>query len=51
MAITKDDIMAQLRTVNDPELHKDLVTLNMIKKASYCDGLVDITVELSWTSS
>ena len=47
MAITKDDIMAQLRTVNDPELHKDLVTLNMIKKASYCDGLVDITVELT----
>ncbi|MDQ6834276.1 MAG: iron-sulfur cluster assembly protein, partial [Chloroflexota bacterium] len=23
--------MAALRTVDDPELHKDLVTLNMIK--------------------
>ena len=27
MAVTKQQIIDQLRTVNDPELHKDLVTL------------------------
>ena len=38
MAVTKQQILDQLRTVNDPELHKDLVTLNMVKNVAYCDG-------------
>ncbi|KAF5037503.1 Iron-sulfur cluster carrier protein [anaerobic digester metagenome] len=31
MAFTKEDVMNALRTVNDPDLHRDLVTLNMIE--------------------
>ena len=45
--ITKDQVMAALRTVQDPELHKDLVTLNMIKNVAVRDGHVKIGVELT----
>ncbi|MCH8967904.1 MAG: iron-sulfur cluster carrier protein ApbC [Planctomycetes bacterium] len=45
--VTKEDVLDQLRTVNDPELHKDLVTLNMIKNVAICDGLVKVHVELT----
>ena len=47
MPITKDQIIDQLRTVQDPELYRDLVTLNMVKKVAYCDGHVDIQIELT----
>ncbi|MCC7192646.1 MAG: Mrp/NBP35 family ATP-binding protein [Phycisphaeraceae bacterium] len=47
MPITKDQIIDQLRKVNDPELHRDLVTLNMVKKVAYCDGHVDLNIELT----
>src|SRR3954469_5241858 len=39
--------MAALRTVNDPELHKDLVTLNMIKDVVIEGSTVGVTVELT----
>ncbi len=44
---TKEQIFDVLRTVNDPELHKDLVTLNMIKNVAVCDGNVRVAVELT----
>ncbi len=47
MAITKDQIIEQLRKVNDPELHRDLVTLNMVKHVAYCDGVASVTIELT----
>jgi ATP-binding protein involved in chromosome partitioning len=47
MAISKDAIIDTLRTVNDPELHRDLVSLGMVKNASYCDGVVGLTIELT----
>ncbi len=47
MAITKEQITDRLRTVNDPELHKDLVTLNMVKAVSIESGKVDLTIELT----
>ena len=47
MPVTKEDIIRQLRTVQDPELFKDLVTLNMVKKVAYCDGIVDLNIELT----
>ncbi len=47
MSVTKDQIYDRLRTVNDPELHRDLVTLNMVKSVAVCEGLVSITVELT----
>jgi len=36
-----------LKTVNDPELHKDLVTLGMIKHAEIEGSIAKITVELT----
>ena len=47
MAISKEQIIDKLRTVNDPELHRDLVALNMVKKVAVCDGYVDVAIELT----
>ncbi len=48
MAIpTQDQVMNQLRTVNDPELHKDLVSLNMVKEVTIKGSLVVVHVELT----
>lgn len=46
-AITTDQILAQLRQVIDPDLHKDLVTLNMIKDVQVDGPRVRFTVELT----
>ncbi len=45
--VTQDAVMAALRTVDDPELHRDLVTLNMIKNVVIEGGTVGVTVELT----
>lgn len=45
--ITREQVLQQLRTVNDPELHKDLVTLNMIKDVSVDGTRVRVHVELT----
>lgn len=47
MPLSKEQIIDALRTVNDPELHKDLVTLNMVKNVAVDGSAVDITVELT----
>ncbi len=47
MAISKEQIIDQLRTVNDPELHKDLVTLDMVKDVAIDAGRVSVTIELT----
>ncbi|HAI10841.1 MAG TPA: sodium:proton antiporter [Phycisphaerales bacterium] len=47
MSVTKEQVMEQLKTVMDPELGKDLVTLKMIKNVALCDGQAKITVELT----
>ena len=39
--------MGQLKKVQDPELHQDLVTLNMVKQVQIADGQVCITIELT----
>jgi len=46
-AISKDQVLQQLRTVNDPELHKDLVSLNMVKHVAIEGPRVRIHVELT----
>ncbi len=46
-AITREAVLEQLRTVNDPELHRDLVTLNMIKEVGIDGGRVHVHVELT----
>jgi ATP-binding protein involved in chromosome partitioning len=46
--LTKDSAIGALRTVIDPELFKDIVTLNMVKDLKVADGnAVEVTVELT----
>ncbi|MFT3787567.1 MAG: P-loop NTPase [Tepidisphaeraceae bacterium] len=47
MSITQDQALAALRTVQDPELFKDIVTLNMVKDVKVDAGVVTLTVELT----
>ena len=45
--ITEEQVRVQLRTVNDPELHKDLVSLNMVKRIAIDGSRVLIDIELT----
>ena len=47
MALTQDQVLAALRTVQDPELFKDIVTLGMVKDIRVDGNNVDVTVELT----
>jgi ATP-binding protein involved in chromosome partitioning len=47
MVINKEQIHEQLRQVMDPELHRDIVSLGMVKKVAYCDGVAAIGIELT----
>ncbi len=46
-SVSRDAIMAALSKVQEPELHKDLVTLNMIRDLSIEDGKVTFTILLT----
>ena len=45
--VTKEAVVAALSKVQDPELHKDLVTLNMIKDIQVDGSKVSFTIELT----
>jgi ATP-binding protein involved in chromosome partitioning len=45
--ITREAVLEALRAVHDPELHKDIVTLNMTKDVEVRDGVVSLTVVLT----
>ncbi len=45
--LTPDLVTQALRTVNDPELHKDLVTLEMVKGISIEGNAVTVGIELT----
>ncbi len=47
MPVSKEQVIDQLRKVNDPELGRDLVSLNMVKQVAVCDGHVRINIELT----
>src|SRR5918993_1925527 len=47
MALDRDQIMAALRTVKDPELFKDIVPLNMVKDVRVDGSHVHVHVELT----
>lgn len=47
MPLTVDEVWAALRTVNDPDLGKDLVTLQMVKKVESDLSGVRLTIELT----
>jgi metal-sulfur cluster biosynthetic enzyme len=45
--ITEEGVLEALRKVNDPELHRDLVSLGMVKEIKVAGGAVAVTVELT----
>ena len=45
--VSKEQVIQALSKVQDPELRKDLVTLNMIKDVNVDDGRVAFTIELT----
>ena len=47
MALDRELVMAALRRVIDPELGKDIVTLNMVKNVAIDGTAVQVTVELT----
>lgn len=47
MPLTNQHIHDALRTVNDPELHRDLVSLNMVKDVQLTGDSVRLTIELT----
>ncbi len=46
-SITREQVLDQLRTVDDPELHKDLVTLDMVKDVEIDQTRVRVHLELT----
>ena len=46
-AVDQGKILAALSRVNDPELHRDIVSLGMVKNLAVRDGNVSFTVELT----
>ncbi len=47
MSVTREQVLDALRTIQDPDLHKDIVTLNFVKEVRIQGGEVDFTVELT----
>ena len=47
ISITQENILNLLRTVQDPDLHRDLVALNMVKEIKVVGNDVSITIELT----
>lgn len=47
MKVTEKDVLKALSTVQDPDLKKDLVTLEMIKDLKVNDSQISFTVELT----
>jgi ATP-binding protein involved in chromosome partitioning len=45
--VTQEAVLAALSKVQEPELHKDLVTLNMIRDIEITGSKVDFTVMLT----
>jgi ATP-binding protein involved in chromosome partitioning len=47
VTITEETILNALRVVKDPDLHKDIVTLNMIRDVTICGGIVSFRFVLT----
>jgi ATP-binding protein involved in chromosome partitioning len=47
MALSREQVLSALRTVQDPELFKDIVTLGMVKDIVVNGADVEVTVELT----
>ncbi|HLK59261.1 MAG TPA: iron-sulfur cluster assembly protein, partial [Chthonomonadaceae bacterium] len=46
-AVEELQILEALRVVQDPDLHKDIVTLGFVKDIKICDGNVAFKIELT----
>ena len=44
--VTVDQVLSSLKKVVDPELHKDIVSMGMIKDVIINDGKVAFTLEV-----
>jgi len=47
VSVSSDEVLAALRAVRDPDLHKDIVTLGFVKDVKIAGGEVDFTIELT----
>ncbi|HLA79098.1 MAG TPA: Mrp/NBP35 family ATP-binding protein [Vicinamibacteria bacterium] len=47
MSVTEDQVLTALRTIQDPDLHKDIVTLGFVKEVRIEGGEVDFVIELT----
>jgi ATP-binding protein involved in chromosome partitioning len=47
VAVTREQVMDALRTIQDPDLHKDIVTLGFVKDLKVDGETVDFTIELT----
>ena len=45
--VTRENVLEALRNVQDPELHRDIVSLGMVKDLAVADGKVAFKVELT----
>lgn len=45
--VSKDAVLQALKQVQDPELHRDIVSLGMVRNLDVADGKVAFTVELT----
>ena len=45
--VTEQQVLDALRVVQDPDLHRDIVTLGFVKDIKICDGNVAFKVELT----
>jgi ATP-binding protein involved in chromosome partitioning len=47
VSVTEEQVLSVLRDVQDPDLHKDIVTLGFVKDVQIDGGEVDFTIELT----
>jgi len=47
VSVTQEQVLSALGTVQDPDLHKDIVTLGFVKDVRIEGGEVDFTIELT----
>jgi ATP-binding protein involved in chromosome partitioning len=47
VSVTSEQVLSALRAVQDPDLHKDIVTLGFVKDVSVSGSEVDFTIELT----
>jgi len=44
---TKEQILDVLRQIQDPDLHRDIVSLGFVTQTAVCDGVVKVTINLT----